>query len=202
METKLEDLIEKIKADGVCEAERLSLDIENRAKQEAKKIIDNANDQAKKIVERAQGQAQKLQTNATAALQQTARDVALTVREQIVRLFENILNQDISQALEVEVVNDLIVKIVNSWAKDKSVVVEAVVSSTDKEKVVDLLLRQFKDKLKDTIEIKVNHNIDKGFRIGIKGQDLHYDFTNESILDSFKVFLSPAIVKVLNIDNE
>lgn len=197
MEIKLENLIEKIKTQGVAQAVRLSGEIESKAKQDARKIIEDARIQAQSILENAKQEANKAQANVTAALQQTARDVALAVKEQIALMFENILNYDLSGVLSNEFVKEMIIKIVENWASDKENILEVVVSEKDKENLQDLLFSKFKDKLKTTVEIKVSPNIDKGFRIGVKGKDLHYDFTQESILEVFKVFLSPAVKKIL-----
>lgn len=201
METRLESLIEKIKTEGVNEAKKLAQDIENKAKQQAKRILDDANVHAENITAKARQEAEKMQAKVTAALKQASRDVILAVKEDIKRLFANILSQNISQALKEEFVKELIVRVVDNWSKRKAVL-EAIVSDKDKKKLEELLFSQFKEKLKDTIEIKVSRSVDKGFRIGIKGEEAHYDFTSESFLEAFGAFLNPAVAKVLDIHHE
>ncbi|UCD15705.1 MAG: hypothetical protein JSV34_01250 [Candidatus Omnitrophota bacterium] len=202
MEVKLEGLIEKIKKEGISVARETSQGIEREAKDKAQKIITEAQVKAENIIKEAQKESTKLKSNAIAAVKQASRDVSLIVKEQLIKMFDNILKQQISKNLTPEFLKDLIVKAVNSWAPAKDVSFEVFVSEADKRKTEELVLSQFRKKAKDFIEIKVNPNIDKGFRIGIKGEDVAYDFTDQSILDAFKVFLTPSIAAVLDINNE
>ena len=54
-----------------------------------------------------------------------------------------------------------------------------------------------KDTLKNDFEIKVSNRINKGFRIGIKDEDVYYDFTDESIASSLLEFLNPTLQKLV-----
>ena len=58
-------------------------------------------------------------------------------------------------------------------------------------------IKDEKKQAKEKLEIKAAPGIDKGFQISIKGEDLRYDFTDQSILEALKGFLSPSINAVL-----
>jgi V/A-type H+/Na+-transporting ATPase subunit E len=51
--------------------------------------------------------------------------------------------------------------------------------------------------IKNTVEVKLDKKITHGFRIGKKGENLFYDFTDESVLEALKVFLNPKLAEIL-----
>jgi len=55
----------------------------------------------------------------------------------------------------------------------------------------------FAQEAQDRIEIKSSSQIEKGFQVGIKGEDTHYDFSDEGITESLSVFLNPAIAELI-----
>lgn len=201
MDVKLENLIDKIKRDGIDEAQKESQAIIDKANQEADAIIQEAKEKSKKLIEEAKSDIQRLQSNAQKSIQQSARDLVLSLREQLVSLFDRLLKKQISKELSPDFIKELIVKIVDAWAIEKKQTLEAVISEQDKKKLEDLINSELKKEAKETIEIKVSKTIEKGFRIGIKGQDVYYDFTDESILEALKEFLSPSIAQILDINN-
>jgi V/A-type H+-transporting ATPase subunit E len=201
MEMKLDSLIERIKKDGVQEAQKASTQIQQSAKEEADRVIVAAKLEAENIIENAKEEAARLRANTISALKQSARDLMLSVREQLVNLCDAILKEDISKKLTPDFLKELIVKVVDKWSPKKGEVVEVVVAEEDAKKLKQLISAQFKEKTKVTIEIKISRNIDKGFGIGIKGSDVYYDFTDESILEALKTFLNPAMSTMLNISN-
>lgn len=201
MEVKLESLIEKIKKDGIEEAEKSSEVIIQKAHEKASLIKEEANLEAKKITEKAKQDAQRLKNNTESSLRQAARDLVLALRGEISGLFDKILKKRISSSLDPDFIKELIIKVINTWSPKKGATVEISVNQGDKEKLETLILLGLKDQAKETIEVKVNKTLDKGFRIGLKGENIYYDFTDESILEALKEFLNPAIVAMIEANN-
>jgi len=198
MDAKLEGLIAKIKKDGIEEAKKSSESIIEKAEAQAKTIVDQAKKEAEKIISQGKQEAQKLKANTENSLKQAARDLLLTLKNEINGLFNGIIKRKIAQELDPEFMSKLIVKIVESWSKEKQAALELLVSKADKQKLEALLFKGLKDKAKEEIEIKVSKTITRGFRIGIKGEDLHYDFTEEVLSEAFKEFLNPATSAMLD----
>ncbi len=201
MDVKLEDLIQKIKQDGIDEAQKESQAIIDKANQEAVAIIDAAKGQAKKLIEDGQNNIQRLKTNGEKSLQQAARDLSLSLKEQLTALLDRLLKQKISGTLSPEFIKDMITKIIDKWAQDKKADIEVLVGEKDQKKLAELLFADLKEEAKKAIEIKVSPTIEKGFRIGIKDQEVYYDFTDESLLEALKEFLSPSLSAILNTNN-
>ena len=201
MDVKLESLIAKIKQDGIEEAKKASKDIIEKAKAEAEAIIKEAKGVAEEIEEQARTSAAKLKSNSQDSLKQASRDLVLALRGEVIGLFDRILKQKAGEALSTEFMAGLIAKIIDKWQVSRGVVWEVLVSKADKEKIAKLLIASLKKEAKATIEVKVSETIDKGFRIGIKGEDLHYDFTDQSILEALKEFLNPSLSAILDTNN-
>lgn len=202
MDIKLDSLIDKIKKDGVDKANKKAREIIESANNKAGDIVEEAKKKAASILEKANDEANKLKSNTQSSLKQAARDTALATKDQIIKLFNKILKEKISEELDSEFVKKLILKISDKWSLKKEERLEALVSKDDISKLLQLLSGEIKKQAKGEIEVKVNNSIDRGFRIGIKGKDIHYDFTDESILESLKEFLNPAIAAMLNSKNE
>lgn len=195
MNVKLDSLIEKIKADGVEAANKQADEIVAAAKKEADDIVKKAKDKAESFKKNAESDAKNYQKNAEIAIQQAARDTVLVLKEKVTAILEQALLADVDETLDKDFLKDLIVKVAEVWAKDEDV--EVLVGGVD----VDALTAQLKNALaknvKGTVEVKLDRKIAKGFRIGKKGSDLFYDFTDESILDALRVFLNPKLAEIL-----
>ncbi len=201
MEVKLDSLIEKIKQDGLDEAKRVSEEIIGKARKDAADIIAQSQNQSRQIIEQARQEAAKLKSNAEDALRQAARDLTLSLRQKIIDLMDQLLKRRISAELSPDFVRELILKIVAGWTAKKDVSLEVLVNEKDKKKLEQLVFSDLKQEARKSIEVRPSDSVDKGFRIGIKGEETYYDFSDESILEVLKEFLNPAVAAMLNVDN-
>lgn len=201
MEVNLESLIAKIKKDGIEEAKAQAQEILDKAHSQAKALLDAARKEAEAVVAQAEKKAQQLTDNAEAALRQASRDLLLTLRQEITKMFEALIKEKIDGQLEAGFIKELILKFVAVWPKKDDVSFEVLLSQEDAKNLQNSLAASLKEAAEKTIEIKVSKNISKGFRIGVKGQNIYYDFSDEAILEALKVFLNPATKKLLEGDN-
>jgi len=197
MEVKLERLIEKIKEEGVTEGRKISQELIEKSKQEAKEIVNQAKQEAERIVNQAKQEATQLKKNAEMTIRQVSRDVVLALKEQLIHLCDNIFKQEVSKILTPEFLKELIIKIVTNWWQRQNVPLEILVSKEDKQKLEELLFVQLKQKAKNEIIVRINENVRKGFRIGVQGEDVYYDFSEESIWEALKSLLSPTLLRIL-----
>lgn len=196
MESKLEHLIEKIKSDGIEEAKKSAAEITGAAKKEADSLIKKAKADAEEIVANAKIEADKLKSNAESALKQASRDTVLVTKEKLLKLFDAAFKKELGQNMSTEFVKDLILKIIESWGRDKNL--EVLVSDKDLKQLKELVFLKGRKELQETVTIKVDKGISKGFRVGLKDNDVYYDFTDESIADFLGEFLNPGIREILD----
>ena len=197
MDVKLESLIERIKKEGIDEVKKSAKVIIDQAKENAKAIVDEAKTLAKHVVQEAEIEAKRLQNNTESSLRQAARDLKLKIKEELILLFDKVLKSKISKDLSPDFMKEIILTVVdNLMAKEGQI--EILSSREDKQKLEKLLLLGLKQEIKKTVIISAGKDIEKGFRIGIKGDSAYYDFSDEAISESLEVFLNPAIVSMLN----
>ena len=196
-EVNLENLIEKIKNEGVAQAEKESDQITEKAKSQAKEIIAQARKEAQVMVDDAKIAADRFKKNCETDLKQASRDAVLTLKQKIVTILDNSFKAGIGQVMTTDLLKELVVKMVDNWSDQKGVNLEVIVNEVDESKLKELISTSFKDSAKANIEIKVG-DIDKGLRIGVKDKDVFYDFTDETILDILKQFLNPSLCAVID----
>lgn len=199
MEVKLESLIEKIKKEGIEEARQTSEQIVAQAQQQAAATVAQAKEEAARIIAQGKAEAERFRRNAELALQQAARDTLLSLKERISELFDRVFKQEVAQTLSPEFLSQLIQNLVSQWARDGAA--EVVVSAEDKEKLQALLFSGLRQQLRDGLVLRVGDSVRKGFRIGLRGEDVYYDFTEESIAEVLKSFLNPTLQALLNGQN-
>lgn len=200
MDVELDNLINRIKKDGIEEAKKNSEDIINKARQEASSIINDAHKEADNVLENARNEALKIQTHSESALRQATRDTVLVVKEKIIALLDKVFKREISSDLTPDFLKQLIMQVIQHWPENSKV--EFLLSNKDKDKVENLVLSSLKESLKDSITIKVDSGVTRGFRVCLKGDNVYYDFTDDSIADFLKDFLSPSIREILEKDKE
>ncbi len=195
MDIKLDGLIEKIKQDGIAEAQRSAAEIIKKAEADAQEIIGNAKQNAGKIVAEGQQNAAKLQANAEAAVRQAARDTILVTKENLQKLFDRVFRKEIAKTLSPEFMKEMIVNMVKSATADTRF--EFVVAENDVEKLKTLVLAATRDSLKEPVTFRVDRGIAAGFRVSRNGEEVYYDFTDQSIAEVLQEFLNPAIRNLL-----
>ena len=195
MEVKLDQLIEKIKLEGVEEGQKQSSQIVRDAEEKAAAIIDNAKKDAEKLLADAKKKADDFQRNSEVAIKQAARDGELLLKTRITELFDRVFKKEVSDTLSPEFLKEMIVELMKQWGKDVSVDVK--LSEKNIKALEKALQAGVAGELKNTIQLRPSSEISNGFQIGLKGQNMYYDFTDESIADVLMLFLKPRIKELL-----
>ncbi len=196
MDVKLDKLIEKIKSEGIEQAEQKKGQILQNAKKDAGKIIEDAKKKAEKIISKANEEMEKLHISGKSALKQAERDAVLVTKEKLTKILDAVFKQQISEELNPKVLIKLIEKMVENSSDDAKM--KVLVSPQEIEELEKLLVSKTNKSLADTVEIKVDRGVSNGFRIGKKGEDVYYDFTDESISEFLREFLNPSIKNMLS----
>jgi len=197
MAMELNALIAKIKTDGVNAARKESDDIIAKAQAEAKRIVDEAIEKKRALIEEGRREAVRLEEAARRAIGQASRDAVLSLREKIVALFDAVVKDEISGRLSGDSLQQLLMKVVENFKKEKSVDLEILLSEKDKNALEKTFFTSLKEEMKKGITLKVSSGVEKGFRVGQKGKNFFYDFTDEAITEALIRYLNPKIVEII-----
>ena len=199
MDVKLDNLIEKIRKEGIEEAQQKADEIISEAKKQAATVLNDAKKDSATIVEVGKEQADQFQQNAEADLQQAARNAELLLKEKINGLFDNVFKKEVAAAMTPNFLNELIKNILTSWAKSGET--EIILNEKDKRDLENLLFSGLKKELQDSVFIKVSSDVSNGFRIGLKGEQVYYDFSDVAIADVLKSLINPRLKEILEKQN-
>ena len=199
METHLQSLIDKIKEEGVEEGEKQSARIVTLAEEKAAKIIEDAEIEASQILQKAKAEAAKAQEAGKQAVQLAARDLILSVRQQLVMIIEKILRHDTDKSLTIDLVGEMLMRLVDQWdwRKAERGELEVLLPEQELNRVQEYLLQRTRDEFKQGVHLKVSPHFESGFRIGMKDGDVHYDFTDSGIAGILSNYLNPTLAELI-----
>jgi V/A-type H+-transporting ATPase subunit E len=197
MEIQLKELIEKIKAEGVSEAEEKANHIISEANKQAFEIIEKAKKEAAVLIVKAEADKKQFENSGMEALKQAGRDLILTMRSNLTSIFDSLIKREVSSALSNDVMLELIPLIVREWSVKKIDQIEIFLSKEDKSKLENNLLNKLSSEIRKGIIIKPHPGIKSGFRIAEKNSGSFYDFTDEGIAESLAQYLNPVLAEII-----
>lgn len=200
MAMELKGLIDRIKKDGVEQAEKEAAKIIEDANARAKGVIDESNKRAETIIAGAKNEAERFRASSEQALKQAARDALLTLRGRVMEFFDRVVKSNIQTDLNPTVLKDIILQAVEHSIKSGIMDIEVVVSDKDKKALEKRLFSALRKEAKEKVLLKESKDIGKGFRIGERGKNSYLDFTDQAIVEGFKRYLNPKLVDALDID--
>lgn len=197
MDTQLQQIIEKIHAEGVKGAEERAQAVLSNAEKQATERVAAAKKQAEQIVAQAQQEAARLRASAEASLQQSGRDLILAVKRELEALFERVVTQAAGSALSPDALAKIIAEMVTAWSKKGTGEIEVLVSDAQAEQLKKALTAALSKEVAGGVEIRPVKSLAAGFRIGAKSEGAHYDFSVESIAALLAQFVNPYLAEIL-----
>ncbi len=193
MEMDLSNLIEKIKTEGVSEAQRQAKDITENAESQAQAILEKAKKEKDHILKQAHLETDALKKNTEEILRQAAANTILSLKEKITVLFDKVLKETVEAQLSDGILKDVIIKAIETFREKGAAELEIILSEKDKASLEKIVLSGFSQQAQKGITFKVSPSIDKGFKIQQKGKDFYYDFTSEAISEALALYLNPKL---------
>ena len=197
METQLKDIIDKIHDEGVKGAEERARSIVEAAEKQAREKVQQARSEADGIVAQAEKEAAKHQAAGEAALQQASRDLLLSVRTELTKLFEAVEKQAVADVLTPDAMTDVILALVKEWGSSGSDSLEVLVNEKDRDALEKTLQTKLSGAIKEGTTVRPVRGISAGFRIGGKGSAAYYDVTDETLAELLSAYLNPRLAEVM-----
>jgi len=200
MEMDLKNLIEKIKQDGVAQAEEDAAKIIQDAKAKAEDIIARSAKEAQNIIANAKQESDNFRKSSETALKQAARDALLALRVRVSEFFARVVKDKVAEELHPEALKDIIIKAVEHSIKEGITDIEIVLNDKDKQALEKILFAALREEARKKVLLQGKQTVQGGFRIGAKGAGSYLDFTDQAIADGFRRYLNPKLVDALDID--
>jgi len=198
MEIQLQELIDKIKKDGIESASAEAIRIKREAEAEAARIVGAAQKEAADILDRGKADAERAEKAGKAALEQAGRNLILTFKVEIQTLLDKIIAQAAASAYKEETLKVILPDLLKAWAsKSGSDSVNLLLNDGDLAKLRSWAIGALAAELKKGTELKSDRNLGAGFRIANKDGSAYYDFSAEAVAELLSAYLNPQLSEIL-----
>jgi V/A-type H+-transporting ATPase subunit E len=197
MEIQVQELIDKIKKDGVDTASQEAARIKNGAQAEAKQILETARKEADEIITRSKQEADRAEKAGNAALQQASRNLILAFRDEIQALLNKVINNEVSANYSEDILKSVLPEILKNWAANDSISV--ILPESEFAKLQDFFIDKLKNELGKGTEIKLksSRKLPYGFHIANKDGSVYYDFSSEAVAGLLSSYLNPKLASIV-----
>jgi len=197
MEIQVQELIDKIKKDGIKAASEEANRVRAEADTEARRLVDNAKKEADDIIARAKQDAQRSEKAGIAALEQASRNLILAFRDEIQGLLNKIVSESVSASYSDDVLKSTLPEMLKSWAQNSQGDLSVLLPEGELNKLQGFFNDKLKDQLNKGVELKANRKLTSGFRISNKEGSVYYDFSAEAVAELLSAYLNPKLAALL-----
>jgi V/A-type H+-transporting ATPase subunit E len=198
MDIQLQELIEKIKREGVASAESAAKKITDDAEKRAAAIISDAEANADSIIKTAKAETERMEKASEDAITQAGRNLIISFRDGINRELSAIINAETEKAMDKDLLKKIIPETVKAWAANNDATdVSILLPAKDLKALESGLKTALKSKISKGVEIRGDASLSAGFRIGMKNGSAFYDFSADEVASLFSAYLNPRTTALM-----
>ena len=198
MDVQLQELIDKIKKDGIANAESEAQKIIAEAEKKAQSIIADAEEKSQEIIKNAKAETSKMEKAREEAIIQAGRNMLLSFKDSLLSELNGLVQTETEKATTKDVLAKLIPETVKAWSKNTQVdELSVLLSEKDLSSLQAAFTNELKAEIEKGLEIKPDKTLSSGFRIGVKNGAAYYDFSAESVAELFAAYLNPKVAALI-----
>lgn len=197
MSQQIQELINKIKSDGINEAQIKAKHIEDEAHKKANEIINEAKAKAQKIISDTQQDTQKMQKAAEVAIAQAGRNSVLSLRKEIEAMFKNIVLKQVRDSLTPQQTAAILENVIKQYVKENSSSAQITLSPADTQVIKDGLIAKLQNEFKKPLVFKTSSEMAKGFAISFDGGKSSFDFSDASLAEFLSAYVNDEVARIL-----
>jgi len=198
MEIQLQELIDKIKKDGIEAATAEAAKLKSNAETEAGKLVAAAQKEAADIVSRAKADAERTERAGKAALEQASRNLVLAFKGEIQALLDKLVVQGVSAAYDTDTLKKVLPELLKAWtAKSGAAPLDLLLSEKELAQLKTWSQGALASELQKGLTLKSDRNLGAGFKIANKDGSSYYDFSAESVAELLSAYLNPQLAGIL-----
>ncbi len=198
MDFQLQELIDKIKKDGVSSAEAAAAQITADAEKEAASIVEEAQKKSDDMIKNARAEIARLEKASEDAVTQACRNMLITFRDSLIAELDSLIQSEAAKAYSSDLMKTLIPETVKAWSKNADASeLSVILSEKDLKSLENELKAALKAEIAKGLEIKPDSALSAGFRIGVNNGAAFYDYSAESVADLFSAYLNPRVAAIM-----
>lgn len=201
MQSKIQELTDKVYNEGVSkgkeEAERIIAD----AKKEAGKIISHAKKESESLIEDAKKKSEELKKNTETEIRLSSKQIINKVKQNITEIiFAKIIETPVKEAVnDKEFIASTISKIIENWKPQQSTGFELslILPEKDKKELDKFIKEKAGKALNEGVEVNFEKGLESGFQIAPKDGSYKVSFSEQEFENFFKEYMKPRLVDLL-----
>ena len=197
MEVQLQELIDKIKKDGIETASGEAARIKREAEAEAGRIVSAAQKEAADIVSKGKADAERSEKAGIAAVEQASRNLVLAFKGEIQSLLDAIIAQGVSSSYGDDVLKSALPELIKSWSAKGGDDLALILPENQLNTLKGYFSEKLSGELRNGLELKADRNLGAGFRIANKDGSAYYDFSADSVAELLSAYLNPHLAATL-----
>jgi V/A-type H+-transporting ATPase subunit E len=197
MEIQLQELIEKIKKDGIEAASTEASQLKTQAETEAKRIVEGARKEAEAIVAKAKADADRFEKAGIASVGQASRNLVLAFKTEIQAILDKLIARELAASYGDDTLKAVLPEIVKGWAAGGADSLSLILPEAQLKKLEAFFQEKLSSELKKGLELKSDRNLGAGFRIANRDGSAYYDFSAESVAELLSAYLNPRLAEIL-----
>jgi V/A-type H+-transporting ATPase subunit E len=197
MEIQLQELIDKIKRDGIESASGEAARLKDQAEAEARRILEAARKEAESILNAAKADAERAEKAGIAAVAQASRNLILAFKGEIQALLDKIVARETAGAYNAEVIKAALPEILKNWASKGSDSLDILLPEAQLAALEGFFREKIAGELKTGLELRADRNLGAGFRIANRDGSAYYDFSAEAVGDLLSAYLNPRLAEIV-----
>ena len=198
MDIQLQELIDKIKKDGVATAEQQASKIIEEAEKKAVAIIEDAQKKSDELVKNSKAEIARLEKASDDAVTQACRNMLLGFRDSLVAELDSFVQSECAKAYSADMLKTLVPETVKAWCKNSDASeLSVLLSEKDCKELEGEFKAALKAELSKGMEVKADKTLSAGFRIGVNNGAAYYDYSAEAVADLFTAYLNPRVAALM-----
>ncbi len=197
MEIQLQELLDRIKRDGMDAAEKQAAAILLEAEERKKTLLVEAERAAMAIRAEAKTSAARDEEAGKAALARASRDLILSFRDKISTLLDAVVRKDVSASLDADVLRQALPGVLKALAAGGSDDLVVLVDPAMIKKIEGRFDALLGGELKKGIELRPFPDVPSGFRVAEKNGAAYYDFSAITVAELFSKYLNNRLAEIV-----
>ena len=199
MQNKLQELTEKLYAEGLSKGKQEGEEILAKAKVQAEEIVAKAHAEAAAIVAAAKKDAEDLKTKVESDVKMAAnQSVAATKKDIETLVIAKMTEAEVKNALtSADFVKEVVLAVAKGFNTEEPVDLEVVLPEALKKDLEGFVAKELANALKGNVEASFSKKVAGGFTIGPKDGGYFISFTDETFNALISEYLRPATKKLL-----
>lgn len=194
MENKIQELTEKIYAEGVEKGNAEAARLVEEAKAQAAEIVKSAQAEAEAIVAAAEKKAAELDANSRSEVKLYGAQAVNALKSEAANIItDTVVKAAVKEALAGDTMKALIVKIAERWSANEQI----VISTAEAAELKAFFAKNAKALLDKGVEIKQVNGMKTSFSIAPADGSYKVNFGEGEFEAYFKAFLRPQMVELL-----